>query len=109
MFKWNLQCCPYRQKSVQNFPIQSGLKQKDALSPLLSNFGLEYTIRSIQENQEGLKLNKTHRLLAYADDINTVQENTEVLLDTSKEVGLEANPEKTMYINAMLSEGRTKA
>jgi hypothetical protein len=43
-----------------NFPIQNGLTQGDALSSLLLNFDLEYTVRKGQETQLGWKLNDTH-------------------------------------------------
>ena len=49
------------------FPIRNGLKQGDALSPLLFNFALEYAIRRVQVNQDGLKLSGTHH---YTDDVN---------------------------------------
>jgi hypothetical protein len=88
-----------------SFPIQNGLTQGDALSPLLFNFALEYAIRKVQENQVGLKRNGTHQLLAYADDMNllgdnidTMKKNTETSIDASKKVGLEINVEKTKYM-----------
>jgi hypothetical protein len=53
----------------------------------------------------GLKLNGTHQLLAYNDDLNlladnvdTIKKNEETLVEASKEVGLETNAEKTKYM-----------
>jgi len=37
---------------------------------MLLNFALQYAIRRVQVNQDGLKLNGTHQLLAYADYVN---------------------------------------
>jgi hypothetical protein len=51
------------------FPIRHGLKQGDVQSPLLFNNTLGYIIKWVQVNQEGLKLNVMHQLLAYADDV----------------------------------------
>jgi hypothetical protein len=98
------------------FPIQNGLKQGGALSPLLFNFALEHAIRKVQENQVRLKLNGTHQLLAYADDVNllgdnidTIYKNTETLIDASKEVGLEINVDKTKYVAISSPECRSKS
>jgi len=84
-------------------PIRNGLKEGDALSPLLFNFALEYAIRRVQVNQDGLKLNGTHQLLAYADDVNilggsvdTVKKNA--LVAATKEIGQEVNAHKTKYM-----------
>jgi hypothetical protein len=40
-----------------NLPIQNGLKERHDLSPLLFYFASKYTIRKVQDNHLGLKLN----------------------------------------------------
>ena len=86
------------------FLIRNGLKQGDALSPLLFNFALEYAIRKVEVNQNGLKLNGTHQLLAYVDDnilegsIHTLKENTEARVAAAREIGLEVGSDATKYM-----------
>jgi hypothetical protein len=65
------------------FPLRSGVKQRDALSPLLFNFAVEYAIRKVEENQVGLKLNGTHRPLTYADDANLLGDNTDIIKENA--------------------------
>ena len=72
------------------FPIENGLKQGDALSPLLFNFALEHAIRKIQETNLGLDMNGTHQVLAYADDVNYVKISDIRAIERNEDVSLNA-------------------
>jgi hypothetical protein len=55
----------------------------------------------------GLKLNGTHQLVAYGDDVNllgdnigTINKSTETSIDASKGVGVEISVGKTKYVSA---------
>jgi Ribonuclease G/E len=89
------------------------LKQGEALLLLLFNFALDCVIRSVQVNQGGLKLDVQHELLVYADDVNilrgsihAVKKNTDGLVVSNEETGLEVNDERTKY---MVMSGDQKA
>jgi len=72
------------------------------------NLALEYAIRRVHVNQDGLKLHGTHQLLVYADDLNilgggvySIKENEEALEMASKEIELEVNADKTKYMDQL--------
>ena len=95
------------------FPIRNGLKQGDALSPMLFNFGLEYAIRRVQVNQDGLKLNGTHQLLVniLGGSLNTLKENAEALVAATRETGLEVSADRTKHMVTSRDQnaGRTRS
>jgi len=87
------------------FTVKNGLKQEDSLSPFPFICAVEYAIRRVQVNQDGLKLNGTHQLLVYAEDVNiltgsvqTIKKNSETLVVARKETGLEVNGDKPKYM-----------
>ena len=78
---------------------------------MILNFALEYAIRRVHVNQDGLKLNGMHQLLVYADGLNILvgkctylKENVEALIVASKEIRLEGNADKTKLEHRMLGK-----
>jgi hypothetical protein len=87
------------------FHIRNGLKQGNTLLSLVFRFALGYAIKSVQVNQDGLKLNGTLQFLVYADDVkifggsvHSVKEKAATLMVASKEIGLEVNAGINMYM-----------
>jgi len=80
-------------------------KKGDVLAPLLFNFVLEYAIKRVKENQDGLKLSSKYHLLVYADGVSilgvgvsSMEKNMDTLVVANKETGLEVNADKTKYM-----------
>ena len=72
---------------------------------MLFNFALEQAIKRVQVNENGLTLNGTHQLLAYADDVNilrgsihNLKENAEALVAATREIGPEVSADNTKYM-----------
>jgi hypothetical protein len=87
------------------FPITNGLKQVNALSPLLFNLAVECAIGRVQVTQDILKFHGTHPVLVYADVVNilgrsvhTIKKNAEALVLAIKENGIEVNADKSKYM-----------
>lgn len=87
------------------FKVTSGLRQGDALSPILFNLVLEKVVRDMNISG-GVTLGQSKiGLLAYADDIAILGDNIEIvkihckkLMDAANKVGLRINDKKTEYM-----------
>ncbi|KAJ4442477.1 hypothetical protein ANN_04063 [Periplaneta americana] len=99
----------YKSPGIDQIPAELIQEGGRALTSEIYKLVLEYAIRKVQDNREGLELNRLHQLLVYMDDMNmlgensqTIKENTEILLEASKAIGLEVNPEKTNLLSKNL-------
>jgi Reverse transcriptase (RNA-dependent DNA polymerase) len=89
----------------KSFKVTSGLRQGDALSPILFNLVLEKVVRDMNIS-EGITLGQSKiGLLAYADDIAIIGDNIEIvkihckkLMDAASKVGLRINDKKTEFM-----------
>jgi hypothetical protein len=86
------------------FHVKNALKQ-DVLSSLPFTSSVGYAIRRIQVNQNGLKLNGTHQLLFYADDVHilgrsvhSIRKRAEATVIASKKMKLEVSADKLKYL-----------
>ncbi|KAG7296948.1 hypothetical protein JYU34_019852 [Plutella xylostella] len=101
---------------TEPFPVVTGLKQGDALSPMLFNLVLEYVLRKVLTLEVGIKLNGRHKVVGYADDLALLGETSaevramaDVLGTEALKVGLRINHDKTEYLNMTRSRNNRVA
>jgi hypothetical protein len=81
-----------------SFLIHHGIKIGVALSTLPFNCVVVNAIRMDKKNHVGLKLSGTHQLLAYADDVNLLGHNINLLMLVRTFIGVEVIVEKSKYM-----------
>jgi hypothetical protein len=67
-----------------SIPIRNGSEARRCFITTDFQLCFRYDIKKVQENQAGLKLNGTHQLLAYVDDVNLLGENRDTIIKTLK-------------------------
>jgi len=97
------------QTTTKTFTVETGLKQGDALSPILFNLVLEKAVREMQKEATGVEINQRKvQILGFADDLNIVgntREDTEkalkVLEKSADRIGIKINVEKTKIMELL--------
>jgi hypothetical protein len=91
----------------EDFSVETGLRQGDALSPTLFNIALESIVREVLDDVTGLRIGGGHQITlpAYADDIiimgeteEDLKRSAEKLISKGKEIGLQVNEGKMKYL-----------
>jgi len=102
--------CKIKFNSVisDEFTVTTGVRQGDALSPVLFNLALESVVREVLKNElQGLNIGQGKQIIltAYTDDIAVIAESednlkrtTERLIDAAKKIGLIINENKTKFM-----------
>ena len=87
------------------FEVRSGLKQGDALSPVLFNIALESVFRNLEHRQQIFSRTGISLILTYAADIDVVGDSFDTVRgiflqfqQEAKKMGLNINEDKTKYL-----------
>lgn len=94
------------------FEVKTGLKQGDALSPMLFNLALEKTIREMQKEPTGITIGiRKIQVLGFADDLNILgsslndtKRTAHILEQAAGKVGIKINREKTKERNCLTTK-----
>jgi len=92
---------------LEEFPVTTGLRQGDALSPVLFNITLESVMKIVMFQAKGIEIKYNQHLtaVAYVDDIillattnNNLKNTADILLKEGTKIGLKINETKTKYM-----------
>jgi sorting nexin-29 len=81
--------CKVKFNSVmsEDFPVETGLRQGDALSPILFNIAMESMVKKVQEDSIGLKIGEQNVVMAaYADNIIIMGETEDQVRNTANKL-----------------------
>ena len=113
LYEGSTSCVRVGGRNTESFEITSGVKQGDVLSPVLFIVVVDWIMRRVVEEDDGIDWVGNGRLpdLAYADDVALLSKDTrdmnrmtEKLEREARKVGLEINQRKTKVLVVQPSE-----